>query len=99
MSDRKDTAGEKAREHIRLDQETVVVTGGTDGIGKAIARRLAIAGADVFIVGRDAHKGKRVANDLGASTGNEGVFFMQADLSLMRDTERLAHGIQEQLRA
>jgi NAD(P)-dependent dehydrogenase (short-subunit alcohol dehydrogenase family) len=84
-------------DNIRLDRETVVVTGGTDGIGKAIARRLVIAGADVFIVGRDADKGKRAANELGGATGHERVHFMQADLSLMRDTERLAHGIKARI--
>jgi NAD(P)-dependent dehydrogenase (short-subunit alcohol dehydrogenase family) len=76
-----------------LDEETVLVTGGTDGIGKAIASELATRGAAVVIVGRDAAKGARAERELRAIAGHPGVHFLQADLSLMRDTDRLADDI------
>jgi NAD(P)-dependent dehydrogenase (short-subunit alcohol dehydrogenase family) len=42
--------------------KTVLVTGGTSGIGEAIARAYAAAGAEVVITGRAARsKGRRIA--------------------------------------
>ncbi len=73
-----------------LDGESALVTGGTDGVGKAIARELAARGADVLIVGSNAEKGARVERELRASAGHHHVRFLRADLSLMRDTDRLA---------
>lgn len=70
-----------------------MVTGGTDGIGKAIASALAARGAEVVIVGRDPEKGARVERELRATAGHERVHFLQADLGLMRDTDRLADDI------
>jgi short-subunit dehydrogenase len=61
-----------------------LVTGGTDGIGKEIARGLAREGVDLVIVGRDAQKGERAAQDLRHSAGNPSVAFLQADLARMR---------------
>jgi NAD(P)-dependent dehydrogenase (short-subunit alcohol dehydrogenase family) len=67
-----------------------LVTGGTDGIGKEIARGLAREGVDLVIVGRDAQKGERAAQDLRHSAGNPSVAFLQADLARMREVVRLA---------
>ena len=38
---------------FRLDDRVALVTGGTRGIGAAIARELAFAGARVVVTGRD----------------------------------------------
>ena len=70
--------------------KNALVTGGTDGIGKEIARGLARSGHRVAIVGRDAQKGARVAEEIRQTTGNPNVEFLPADLSLMRDAKRLA---------
>ena len=49
----------------------VVVTGGTSGIGRAVAARFAADGAQVFLTGRTAETVKRVAEELDAdSPGN-----------------------------
>lgn len=76
-----------------LDGEIALVTGGTDGIGKAIARELVVRGAEVLIVGSDPEKGARAERELRASVGHHHVRFLQADLSLMRETDRLADKI------
>jgi 3-oxoacyl-[acyl-carrier protein] reductase len=50
---------------FRLDGKTALVTGGGQGIGEAICRRLAAAGARVAIFDRDAARAHRVALDIG----------------------------------
>jgi len=67
-----------------------VVTGGTDGIGKSIARRLAARGLGVIIVGSNFEKGETAERALRRDSGNDNVRFLQADLSLMRNVEALA---------
>jgi NAD(P)-dependent dehydrogenase (short-subunit alcohol dehydrogenase family) len=69
---------------------TALVTGGTDGIGKAIALELARTGREVVVVGHDRGKGGRAESDLRRSSGNVGVHFVPADLSLTREAYRLA---------
>lgn len=64
-----------------MKDRIVVVTGGTDGIGKVTARELAALGAHVTIVGRNAAKGDTVMRELRAQTGNEHLDFLLADLS------------------
>jgi len=73
-----------------LLERTALVTGGTDGIGREIARGLARQGVRVLVVGRDPDKGAEAQRDLRESTGNQTVEFLQADLGLMRETDRLA---------
>jgi NAD(P)-dependent dehydrogenase (short-subunit alcohol dehydrogenase family) len=49
----------------RLDGKVVVVTGSTQGLGAAIARRAAALGAAVVVCGRDAARGEAIAEELG----------------------------------
>ena len=46
-----------------------LVTGGTNGIGKATAHALAQMGATVVIVGRDAQKAAQVSKEIQAAPG------------------------------
>lgn len=61
-----------------LSGQIALVTGGTKGTGKAIAERLALAGAKVIITARN--KSEDV---------NPGFHFIPADLSKPEDTEKL----------
>jgi len=49
----------------RLVGKTVIVTGGTMGIGEAIVRRCLAEGARVVVVARNAERGERLAAELG----------------------------------
>ncbi|MEV0973764.1 3-oxoacyl-ACP reductase FabG [Microtetraspora glauca] len=62
---------------------SVVVTGGSKGIGKGIARVFARAGANVLIVGRDESGLKAAAEELGAT-------HVVADVSRADDCARIA---------
>jgi NAD(P)-dependent dehydrogenase (short-subunit alcohol dehydrogenase family) len=64
---------------------TVLVTGGTSGIGEATARAYAAAGADVVIAGRDSERAKRIVDSLGGEAR-----FVRADLERLEDVQRLA---------
>jgi NAD(P)-dependent dehydrogenase (short-subunit alcohol dehydrogenase family) len=57
-----------------LEGKRALVTGGTTGLGLAIAGRFLREGARVVITGRDHHLGKRAEDTLGA-----GSFFIAAD--------------------
>jgi retinol dehydrogenase-12 len=73
-----------------LKGRCALVTGGTDGIGKEIARGLAGRGVRVIIAGSDPIKGKRAAAELREEAGHDGVDFLRADLSLVREVDRVA---------
>ena len=52
---------------IDLSGKTALVTGSSQGIGLAIAKGLADAGAQVILTGRDAGKLERAAAEIGAA--------------------------------
>jgi NAD(P)-dependent dehydrogenase (short-subunit alcohol dehydrogenase family) len=66
-----------------------LVTGGTNGIGKATAQALAQMGATVVIVGRDAQKVAQVGKEIREASGNQNVDWLLADLSSQQDIRRL----------
>ncbi len=67
---------------------SVVVTGGSRGIGKGIASVFAKAGARVLITGRDEAAAKAAAEETGAS-------YLVADVARKADCERVAATAQE----
>jgi len=62
-----------------LDGKVVLVNGGTQGVGGAVARAAVREGADVVITGRRADTGTRLAAEL--QTPGRQVRFVQADLT------------------
>ena len=68
---------------MSFEQATVLVTGGTSGIGRATAQLFGDRGAKVVVSGRDEARGQEVA----AETGGR---FIRADLASPEDVRRLA---------
>jgi NAD(P)-dependent dehydrogenase (short-subunit alcohol dehydrogenase family) len=71
----------------RIEGKIAVVTGGTQGLGAAIARVFAEAGAGgVVIVGRGVEKGRAVARSITEATGVP-VEMVAADLGVIEDVQ------------
>jgi NAD(P)-dependent dehydrogenase (short-subunit alcohol dehydrogenase family) len=69
----------------RMDGKICVVTGATQGLGAAIARRLAAAGAKgIVITGRNVERGTHVAREIAEAHGIW-AHFLQADFALVED--------------
>ena len=75
--------------------KTVLVTGGTGGIGRATAIRLAAMGARVGISGRDLGRTQRAAAEVASQAGGGSVDAFAADLSSQAEVRRLAHEVLE----
>src|SRR5215469_10481303 len=58
---------------LELNGKTAIVTGGSRGIGKAVARQLALEGVDVALVARDPATLEATATELAAETGRRMV--------------------------
>lgn len=63
---------------MKLEGARILITGGSSGLGKEMAKVLKNAGANIVITGRDADKVSRVASELN-------VFGLAADASLEAD--------------
>ncbi|HEX7873768.1 MAG TPA: SDR family oxidoreductase [Sphingobium sp.] len=75
---------------MRFDQKTILVIGGTTGIGRATVDAFVAEGAHVLFTGRDQKVVDRVASELGARcTG------LAADIASPGDTTALMQTIEE----
>ncbi|QKG57784.1 SDR family oxidoreductase [Hymenobacter sp. BRD128] len=73
-----------------LQDKIILVTGATSGIGEVTARELARQGAHVIILARNRQKAERTRQEIIATTGNQRVDVVLADLSLMQQVRDVA---------
>src|SRR5918996_4642446 len=72
------------------EQQTILVTGSTDGLGRALATELAERKATVLLHGRDRKKGAATLGEISDATGNERLRLHLADLGSLNDVRGLA---------
>jgi NAD(P)-dependent dehydrogenase (short-subunit alcohol dehydrogenase family) len=70
--------------------KTVLITGGTGGIGRASALALAAMGARVGITGRDRARAEEAATAIARASGGPAVDVFVADMSSQAEVRRLA---------
>ena len=74
----------------RMRERVFVITGASSGIGKATALELARRGATVALVCRNPERAEAAYNEIRATTGNEAIEVLLADLSSQAEIHRLA---------
>jgi 3-oxoacyl-[acyl-carrier protein] reductase len=75
---------------MNLHNARILITGGSSGLGKAMAEQLKQAGAQLLITGRDAEKVSRVAADLQ-------IYGLAADAGNENDIKRTYEEVQNKL--
>ena len=76
--------------------KTVLITGGTSGIGRATASGLAAMGASVAITGRHRERAEEAAHEIRTASGAQVHVFI-ADLASQSEVRRLADEVRETL--
>jgi len=70
--------------------QTILITGGTSGIGLATAERLAVAGAHLVLISHNPLHGNAAQNYLQRRTPHADITIHRADLSSLDEIKRLA---------
>jgi NAD(P)-dependent dehydrogenase (short-subunit alcohol dehydrogenase family) len=76
-----------------VDEQTILVTGATDGLGRALARELAARGATVLLHGRSLQRLDDTLREIAEATGNDRLRTYQADFSSLAQVRRLGREV------
>lgn len=79
--------------------KTIVVTGGTSGIGQALANTYLGRGDQVVVLGPDPVKGKKFLDTAQRVGAADRAFFIEADLSLVSENQRVIAEIKDRFAA
>ncbi len=74
-----------------MKDKTILITGGTSGIGKHTAIGLAKLGAHVIVTGRDRTRGEQGVAQIKQASSSSSVELMLADLSVQAGIEQLVN--------
>lgn len=72
------------------DEQVILVTGATDGLGRGVARDLAGRGVTVLLHGRDDTRGEATRQEIAEATGNPRLEWYRADFASLDDVRQLA---------
>lgn len=73
-----------------LENKIVIITGGSSGVGRALAERVMKSGAHLVMLNRDAEKTEAVISNLKAKTKREKIDFIQTDFSSIESVKKAA---------
>jgi NAD(P)-dependent dehydrogenase (short-subunit alcohol dehydrogenase family) len=76
-----------------LAEQTILITGATDGLGRALAEDLATTGATLLIHGRDDRRGHETIDAIRTTTGSQNLHWLRADLTSLDEVRALADRI------
>lgn len=76
-----------------FEEQTILITGATSGLGFALAQALAEKGATVLLHGRDNQRGRAILDEIRQKSGNEKLQFYCADLASLMETSQLARQV------
>jgi NAD(P)-dependent dehydrogenase (short-subunit alcohol dehydrogenase family) len=79
-----------------LEQQVILITGATDGLGRGLALELAKAGSTLLIHGRDEARGRETIEEIRAGTGGERLHWYRADLASLREVRGLAERVESE---
>jgi len=73
-----------------MDEQTILITGATDGLGRALATELARTGATLLVHGRDQARGRQLVEEIAGSDPSAKVHWLRADLASLDEVRGLA---------
>ncbi|HEX7127904.1 MAG TPA: SDR family NAD(P)-dependent oxidoreductase [Thermodesulfobacteriota bacterium] len=76
-----------------IGEQTILITGATDGMGRRLARELAAQGATLLLHGRDQGRGEATLAEVREATGNDRLVYYRADFASLDEVRRLARRV------
>jgi NAD(P)-dependent dehydrogenase (short-subunit alcohol dehydrogenase family) len=73
-----------------IEEQTILITGATGGLGRELAQGLAERGATILLHGRDRELAGEAVRQIKDATGNDRIQFYHADLSSLAQVRQLA---------
>ncbi len=80
-----------------MQGKTVVITGGTSGIGEATALALAERGADLALICRSRERGAATRDRIAQHVGRDAARLFQADMARLDDVRQVAEVLSREL--
>ena len=78
-----------------IAEQTILVTGATDGLGRHVALDLAAQGATLILHGRSRERGEEVLAEARRRSGDDGSRLLLADLASLAEVRRLADEVEQ----